>query len=497
MISLPRTQESFPRGSWRLVKGRLSSHEPTWPSHRTNGLPRTTWPSHRTNSLPRTTWPSSLPPPRLFFLFFLGVTALKIPGATPLPATVDASWPLLRSFFEAAYKPSSQWKIGFEYEVGALLLSDLSPLPFRGSPSIEQIFDRFRQDYRPTDESWEEDFCFGMTLPHGNLSLEPGGQIEFSSHPVARIAETYHQLQRFLTDLQTYGEPLGLGFYIAGVNPFHPLDAVPWSFKKRYKVMREYLIRRGRYAHHMMKQTMSIQYNIDYASEADAFRKFRAANQLQPLFQFLLTHSSIYEGKLLDAPFRPAIWKEMDPDRCGVLSHISSFDQYVAYALDVPIFFLKRGDAQIPVADGTTFRQFLTSGFQGLTATYDDWTLHLTTLFPETRFKKNALELRMFDGNPPAYVPALAALVKALFYDDTALDAVLARAWTPSWEEGETLLSLASQHLSPEEAPFLEPLHSLIRTRQRPSDSAQALIRQKPGDLRSLFETLRISPAGL
>lgn len=428
-------------------------------------------------------------------LTLAGVTALHTLQSEPSAPAPELSRPLLRSFFEAAYKTPDRWRLGFEYEVGAIHLADLSPLAFRGERSIAWLFDRFREKYKPEDQSWEDDYCFGMTLPHGNLSLEPGGQIEFSSHPVFSIAEVRQQMLRFLLDIETFGKSIDVGFFIAGVDPFHPLAAMPWSSKKRYKVMKAYLIQRGRFAHHMMQQTMSIQYNIDYSSEIDAFRKFQAANQLQPLFQFLLTNSSIYEGRLLDAPFRPAIWKEMDPDRCGVLSHIHSFDQYVDYALDVPIFFLKRGEDQIPVADGTTFRQFLAKGVKGLTPTYADWTLHLSTLFPDTRFKKNALELRMFDGNPPVLVPSLAALVKGIFYSEAALDAALAHAWKPSWDEADALLSLAAQNLSPEEAAYLQPLQTLVRRRERPGDLAQAVVRQNPGDLRALFDLLRLTPA--
>ena len=408
---------------------------------------------------------------------------------TALPALDRAA---MRHFFESAYKERTVWKIGFEYEMSGVLTDTFQPLPFRGERSIQFIINKLRERYGEEGASWEGDYCYGLRLPYGDLSLEPGGQVEFSSPPVVTVSQMEDALQRFIADVTELGEQIGVHFYIAGVNPFHKQEEMPWSEKGRYKIMREYLIQRGRLAHYMMQQTMSLQFNIDYENERDAVRKFKAGIALYPTLEFLTYNSYIYDGKILEEPFRPAIWKETDPDRSGLPPQIESFDDYIEYVLDVPIFLLVREKQILRVADGTTFRQYLANGWGGLTATYADWTQHLSTLFPEVRFKKNALELRMFDGNRPEYLLAFAAIVRSLFYNEAALDTVLARGWGRSWEDASDLLQLAQQFANDEDRPYLAPLFDEIQHKEQPGLTNAAFFREHQFDRNALLAHLRI-----
>jgi glutamate--cysteine ligase len=70
--------------------------------------------------------------------------------------------------------------------------------------------------------------------------------------------------------------------------------------------------------------------------------------------------------------------------------------------------------------------------------TMDDWSDHLTTLFPEVRMKK-FLEMRGADGGRWRRICALPAFWVGLLYDDEALDAAwqLVKGW--SAEERQAL----------------------------------------------------------
>lgn len=414
------------------------------------------------------------------------------------PSLPDAQSPLtledrqiMRSFFESAYKPESDWKIGMEYECSGLHMDDLSVLQFFGEHDIEGILAAFRELYPNAPVIMESDFCFGLKPAHGNITLEPGAQIEFSGAASNSLQEINDGLLQFLRELCGIGQKFGVGFYTAGVDPFHPLDARPWSHKSRYKVMRQYLITRGKLAHHMMKQTMSAQFNIDYSTEADALLKYEAARRLQPLFLHLSSNSRIYEQKVLDAPMRGDIWNHTDPDRSGLPPAIQSFDDYVEYALDVPVFLIARENGDVPIANGLTFRGFLTEGFQGHTAQFRDWEQHLSTLFPEVRFKKNALELRMFDGNQPALTMSFCALVKGIFFDTAIMEQVVGRTWNSTWEDAEALLKLADQGLTAEEKQFLQPLAARVQSQRLPGDDSVAVL-EESGDPRKLFDHLKL-----
>ena len=109
------------------------------------------------------------------------------------------------------------------------------------------------------------------------------------------------------------------------------------------------------------------------------------------------------------------------------------FERWVDYALDVPMYFVKRGEHYIDVS-GTSFRDFFEGKnpkLPGEHPTLSDWANHLSTIFPEVRLKRY-LEMRGADGVPWGRLPALPAFWAGLLYDDTSLDAAwdIAKTWT-------------------------------------------------------------------
>ncbi len=198
------------------------------------------------------------------------------------------------------------------------------------------------------------------------------------------------------------------------------LDEIAWIPKKRYAIMRDYLPKHGARAAVMMKQTACMQLNLDYGSEGDAVDKMRTAMALSPAVTALYANSPLLEGRLNGfMSYRAWAWRETDPDRCGLLPFVFKdvwgFADYLEYALDVPMFFVVRGDRFMP-AQGMTFRRFIKKGFEGERATVADFETHLTTLFPEVRLKRY-IEVRGTDSGEPQACLALAALWKGLLYD--------------------------------------------------------------------------------
>ena len=99
------------------------------------------------------------------------------------------------------------------------------------------------------------------------------------------------------------------------------------------------------------------------------------------------------------------------------------FERYVDYALDVPMYFVKRGETYHDVA-GASFRDLLKGKLPqlpGERATLSDWANHLTTIFPEVRLKRY-LEMRGADVGPRPFLYALPAFTVGLLYDRAALD---------------------------------------------------------------------------
>jgi glutamate--cysteine ligase len=173
-------------------------------------------------------------------------------------------------------------------------------------------------------------------------------------------------------------------------------------------------------------------------------KKLRVSLALQPLATALFANSPFTEGKpngLLSA--RSEIWRDTDNARAGMLAFAfepgMGFERYVDYALDVPMYFVKRGETYHDVA-GDSFRDLLAGRLKsmpGERATLSDWANHLSTIFPEVRLKRY-LEMRGADMGSPAMIGALPALFVGLFYDDLALDAAweLVKPWTAADRQG-------------------------------------------------------------
>ncbi|HLN09458.1 MAG TPA: glutamate-cysteine ligase family protein, partial [Xanthobacteraceae bacterium] len=135
--------------------------------------------------------------------------------------------------------------------------------------------------------------------------------------------------------------------------------------------------------------------------------------------------------------FRSEIWRHTDPHRSGMLPWAfepgMGFERYVDYALDVPMYFVKRGERYIDVS-GQSFRDLLAGKLPqlpGERASISDWANHLSTIFPEVRLKR-FLEMRGADAGPWRRLPALPAFWVGLIYDDQSLDAAwdLVKSWT-------------------------------------------------------------------
>jgi len=167
-------------------------------------------------------------------------------------------------------------------------------------------------------------------------------------------------------------------------------------------------------------------------------KKLRVSLALQPVATALFANSPFTEGKPNGfLSFRSEIWRDTDNNRSGMLPWAfesgMGFERWVDYALDVPMYFVKRGDTYIDVS-GSSFRAFFegkNDKMPGEKPTLSDWANHLSTIFPEVRLKRY-LEMRGADGVTSDRLPALSAFWVGLLYDDAALDAAwdIARHWT-------------------------------------------------------------------
>src|SRR5262245_44257014 len=241
-----------------------------------------------------------------------------------------------------------------------------------------------------------------------------------------------------LAQVKEVARPLGIGFLGLGMTPNWTRAETPMMPKGRYRIMTAYMPKVGKLGLDPMYRTCTVQTDLESCSEADMVKKLRVGLALQPVATALFANSPFTEGKLNGyLTFRSEIWRDTDPDRTGMLPWCfesgMGFERWVDYALDVPMYFVKRGDRYIDVA-GRSFRDLMAGRLPelpGERATLSDWSNHLTTIFPEVRLKRY-LEMRGADAGPRRRLASLPAFWVGLLYDDGALDAAwdLAKDWS-------------------------------------------------------------------
>jgi glutamate--cysteine ligase len=343
----------------------------------------------------------------------------------------------LEEYFHNSGKPRERWRVGTEYEKVGIDRRSARAIPYSGPRGVETILRALVEDFGWQPEE-QDGHIIALVRGNAQIHLEPGGQIELSGEPCDSIHCTYAEFTQHIREMLEVAERLDVVFLGLGMQPISRLEEIEWVPKKRYRIMAPYMQKVGTLGHRMMKQTATVQANIDYQDENDAMAKFRTGMGLAPLITALFANSPISEGQLNGyRSFREHIWTQTDNARSGLLRFAFapdvSFAHYVEYALDVPMYLIIRDGHYIDLS-GTPFRRYLEQGHDGHKATIEDWDNHLTTLFPEVRIKRY-MEVRSADSQPPELMPALPALVKGVFYDSDCLQAAwdLVKGW--SWDE--------------------------------------------------------------
>src|SRR6185312_2116821 len=379
----------------------------------------------------------------------------------------------LVAWFEAGCKPKAQFRAGTEHEKFCFTVHEHRPVPYAGTRSIRALLDGMH-DLLGWEPIMEGENIIGMfdVTGGGAISLEPGGQFELSGAPVETVHQTAAELMAHLAQLREVAKPLGIGFLGLGMSPNWKRSDMPKMPKGRYKIMTDYMPKVGKYGLDMMYRTCTVQANLDFSSEADMVKKLRVSIALQPVATALFANSPFTECKPNGfLSMRSQIWTDTDNHRAGMLPWAfedgMGFERYVDYALDVPMYFVKRGDTYIDVS-GKSFRDFFAGKLDvmpGERPTISDWANHLSTIFPEVRLKRY-LEMRGEDAGPWRRLPSLSAYWVGLLYDDEALDACweIVKDWTAEERQklrdevpklgfkaairGRTLLDLAGETLS-------------------------------------------------
>jgi ergothioneine biosynthesis glutamate--cysteine ligase EgtA len=396
------------------------------------------------------------------------VTVHDAPSTLAEPLTVDAAEQYLH---DSALRDSSVGAVGLELETH---LVDLAAV-------AERV-------------SWHRVSAAVPTLRglrgRSAVTLEPGGQVEFSGPPARDVAAAIAAVRQ---DVQTARLALAerrLGLAHLGADPLRPPRRV--NPRPRYQAMQRHFEATGQGSAGvaMMCSTAAVQVNLQAGPAASWRARVGLAHRLGPTLIAIAACSPWLAGR--DAGWRSArqrVWSDLDARRCRpLLGRADPAEEWTRYALRAPVMFVQAGeDDAIPVRATVAFGDWLSGAARlgGRPPTMADLRTHLTTLFPPVRLR-GFLEIRYLDMSPPRWWPALVALTAVLMDDPVAADAAADaiegtdRRWIEAARDGladpilgraaRRCLGIAADRVAPELAPAVADLAELVHSGRCPGD---------------------------
>ena len=254
---------------------------------------------------------------------------------------------------------------------------------------------------------------------NGTYSLEPGGQIEWSSPPCANMFELDDALTLYKKLIDSVLSKRNLISLYMGVEPFTDPDSIELIDQKKYQLMNMNMEKRGSLGKWMMRNTSSIQVNYDIIDQTDLEEIMFIADCIHPISAYLFSHSPFQLGKSAGRKnLRNYIWEDTDKTRCrslldhGIYNTHNLLNSYISRIMEAPgIFYL---DHNLNIRESKlTLRQNLEKKWLNKTLRSKDIQAALHQIFTNVRLK-TLIEIRDIDCLPFEYIIAPVSFLTGL-----------------------------------------------------------------------------------
>jgi len=309
----------------------------------------------------------------------------------------------IKSTILSGMAPENQRKVGVEIE-GLYYTSGFNRIPTNKTTQYSAV-DLLEE----ISQSAKKDFPF-------SYSLEPGGQLEWASGPSISLWDIQKQFEDHKKLEDSICKKHFIDRLYLSLDPFYLPSDVDLINVNKYQLMHNLFSKTGALGPWMMRNTTSVQLNIDITSEQDANEMAFLADAIQPLYSILFSNSPFMRGKPVNTKnMRWKIWGDTDPGRCGSLfehgidSVEKIIDQYVAWLPNIKTIFKYSESGATNPFNGTLGKMILSepSNMQ----THINSALHQS--FTHVRFK-TVIEVRAADRPPKDSEVAPAAFLAGL-----------------------------------------------------------------------------------
>ena len=181
---------------------------------------------------------------------------------------------------------------------------------------------------------------------NGFYTMEPGGQVEWSSPPFSNLNELFSSMEKHNRLFESVVSKLKSKIIYFGLDPQFDPDAVDLIDDQKYKIMDQKMKKIDGAGRWMMRNTASIQVNIDFLSLGDLEDMVFVADCLHPVASYLFANSpyKLTKGNQMKN-LRNIIWHNTDSERCrnlfdhGITNKKNLLEQYIELFLKTPAIF--------------------------------------------------------------------------------------------------------------------------------------------------------------
>ncbi|WP_344413377.1 ergothioneine biosynthesis glutamate--cysteine ligase EgtA [Pseudonocardia ailaonensis] len=261
-----------------------------------------------------------------------------------------------------------------------------------------------------------------LPLPSGSLvTVEPGGQVELASPPIADLGELVAAVESDTAVLHSRLAAAGLFPEPRAADPVRPAHRV--LRLPRYSAMERCLDRVGPHGRSGMCSTSAVQVALDAGERAGIADRWAGLHELGPVLVAAFANSPVMHGRATGwKSTRLATWLALDPVRTAPPTSLAG-DPAQAWAervVGTPLLCI-RGEGEWRTPEHVTFADWAEGGLPGPPPTVDDLEYHVSTLFPPVR-PRGFLEVRYVDGQQGADWQLPVAVLAALSASPSALD---------------------------------------------------------------------------
>jgi glutamate--cysteine ligase len=267
-----------------------------------------------------------------------------------------------------------------------------------------------------------------------SYSLEPGGQLEWASAPHVSLWKIKEEYSKHIESQKLLCKKNNIGVGHFSVEPMSRPHDIKLINSNKYHLMNDRFKQTGDLGPWMMRNTTSLQLNIDYLNEKDANQMTFVADAIQPLASILFSNAPFKEGEMVgNQNLRWNIWNDTDASRCRTLfdheikTSNNLIDKYVDWLLSRKAIFLED-----PIDTFIEFEDTLESMIKTNT---DDRLIYSSfrQIFTHVRFK-TVLEVRACDRQEKGNELAPAAFLSGLLTTEKVRDILMEEltSWTDS-----------------------------------------------------------------